>query len=141
VTAVDVMPDAVVLAQRNVARLGFNNVAVLQSSWFAALENRMFEMIVSNPPYIDEIDPHLTQGDVRFEPLTALVAANEGLSDLASIVTTSRKHLSPGGWLLVEHGWTQGEAVRALFTDAGYRAVETCRDYGSNERLTLGQWS
>lgn len=141
VTAVDVMPDAVVLAQRNVARLGFNNVAVLQSSWFAALENRMFEMIVSNPPYIDENDPHLTQGDVRFEPLTALVAANEGLSDLACIVTTSRKHLSPGGWLLVEHGWTQGEAVRALFTDAGYRAVETCRDYGSNERLTLGQWS
>lgn len=141
VTAVDVMPDAVALARRNVERLRLNNVSVLQSSWFAALESRMFEMIVSNPPYIDEDDPHLAQGDVRFEPLTALVAANQGLADLDHIVTTSRQHLLPGGWLLVEHGWTQGEAVRALFTRAGYAAVETCRDYGGNERLTLGQWS
>ncbi|MEB7916748.1 peptide chain release factor N(5)-glutamine methyltransferase [Enterobacter mori] len=140
VTAVDVMPDAVTLAQRNVKRLGLGNVTVLQSSWFTALENRLFALIVSNPPYIDEHDPHLAQGDVRFEPLTALVAANEGLADLDHIVTTSRQHLLPGGWLLVEHGWTQGNAVRALFTNAGYRAVATCRDYGGNERLTLGQW-
>lgn len=141
VTAVDVMPDAVSLAQRNVERLGLNNVTVLQSSWFSALENRIFGMIVSNPPYIDERDPHLAQGDVRFEPLTALVAGNAGLADLEHIVTTSQQHLLPGGWLLVEHGWTQGEAVRALFTRAGYGAVETCRDYGGNERLTLGQWA
>lgn len=140
VTGVDVMPDAVALAQRNVERLGLRNVTLLQSSWFAALENRSFAMIVSNPPYIDEHDPHLAQGDVRFEPLTALVAANAGLADLDHIVTTSRQHLRPSGWLLVEHGWTQGEAVRALFTQAGYVAVETCHDYGGNERLTLGQW-
>jgi release factor glutamine methyltransferase len=140
VTAVDVMPDAVTLAQRNVERLGLGNVTVLQSSWFSALENRLFALIVSNPPYIDQHDPHLEQGDVRFEPLTALVAANEGLADLDHIVTTSRQHLLSGGWLLVEHGWTQGNAVRALFTNAGYRAVATCRDYGGNERLTLGQW-
>ncbi|MEG5564587.1 peptide chain release factor N(5)-glutamine methyltransferase [Enterobacter ludwigii] len=141
VTAVDVMPDAVALAQRNVARLCFPNVTVLQSSWFSALDNRTFGMIVSNPPYIDEHDPHLTQGDVRFEPLTALVAANEGLADIVHIVTTSRQHLHPGGWLLVEHGWTQGDAVRDVFIAAGYRAVETCRDYGGNDRLTLGQWA
>lgn len=141
VTAVDVMPDAVALAQRNQQRLGLSNVTVLQSSWFSALANRTFAMIVSNPPYIDEHDPHLAQGDVRFEPLTALVAANEGLADLDHIVSTSRQHLLPGGWLLVEHGWTQGEAVRALFTAAGYTVVETCRDYGGNDRLTLGQWS
>ncbi|WP_432223908.1 peptide chain release factor N(5)-glutamine methyltransferase [Enterobacter wuhouensis] len=141
VTAVDVMPDAVALAQRNVERLGLRNVTVLQSSWFTALENCAFAMIVSNPPYINEDDPHLAQGDVRFEPLTALVAANAGLADLDHIVTMSRTHLLPGGWLLVEHGWTQGEAVRALFTTAGYAAVETCRDYGGNERLTLGQWA
>ncbi|MEP8942409.1 peptide chain release factor N(5)-glutamine methyltransferase [Enterobacter ludwigii] len=141
VTAVDVMPDAVALAQRNVARLGFPNVTVLQSSWFSSLDNRTFGMIVSNPPYIDEHDPHLTQGDVRFEPLTALVAANEGLADIVHIVTTSRQHLLPGGWLLVEHGWTQGDAVRDVFIAAGYRAVETCRDYGGNDRLTLGQWA
>jgi release factor glutamine methyltransferase len=140
VMAVDVMPDAVTLAQRNMERLGLGNVTVLQSSWFTALENRLFALIVSNPPYIDEHDPHLAQGDVRFEPLTALVAANEGLADLDHIVTTSRQHLLPGGWLLVEHGWTQGNAVRALFTNAGYREVATCRDYGGNERLTLGQW-
>ncbi|WP_253377501.1 peptide chain release factor N(5)-glutamine methyltransferase [unidentified bacterial endosymbiont] len=141
VTAVDVMPDAVALAQRNLERLGFSNVSVRQSSWFSALESDTFEMIVSNPPYIDQHDPHLAQGDVRFEPLTALVAARAGMADLDHIVTTSREHLLPEGWLLVEHGWTQGEAVRALFTTAGYTAVETCRDYGGNERLTLGTWA
>lgn len=141
VTAVDLMPDAVALAQRNVQRLGLCNVTVLQSRWFSALEARSFGMIVSNPPYIDENDPHLAQGDVRFEPRTALVASGEGLADLDHIVTTSRQHLLHGGWLLVEHGWTQGEAVRDLFTRAGYTGVETCRDYGGNERLTLGQWA
>lgn len=96
-------------------------------------------MIVSNPPYIDEHDPHLSQGDVRFEPLTALVAANAGLADIEHIITAARQHLVSGGWLLLEHGWTQGEAVRARFTDAGYLGVETCRDYGGNDRLTLGR--
>ena len=139
VTAVDVMPDAVALAQRNLARLGFSNVQINQSSWFSALAQHAFEMIVSNPPYIDEHDPHLSQGDVRFEPLTALVAANDGLADIEHIITTAREYLVPGGWLLLEHGWTQGAAVRALFSAAGYASVETCRDYGGNERLTLGK--
>lgn len=139
VTAVDVMPDAVALAQRNLARLGFSNVQILQSSWFSAIASQQFDMIVSNPPYIDEQDPHLSQGDVRFEPLTALVAANEGLADIEHIITTARDHLVSGGWLLLEHGWTQGAAVRALFSAAGYAAVETCRDYGGNDRLTLGK--
>lgn len=139
ITAVDVMPDAVALAQRNLARLGFSNVQINQSSWFSALAQHAFEMIVSNPPYIDEHDPHLSQGDVRFEPLTALVAANDGLADIEHIITTAREYLVPGGWLLLEHGWTQGAAVRALFSAAGYASVETCRDYGGNERLTLGK--
>jgi len=139
VTAVDLMPDAVALAQRNTARHGLTNVTVLQSSWFAALGKQTFSIIVSNPPYIDEMDPHLSQGDVRFEPLTALVAANAGLADLDHIITAARGHLEPGGWLLLEHGWTQGEAVRELFAAAGYAGIETCRDYGGNERLTLGR--
>ncbi|PKA31690.1 peptide chain release factor N(5)-glutamine methyltransferase [Cedecea lapagei] len=139
ITAVDVMPDAVALAQRNLARLGFSNVQINQSSWFSALAQYAFEMIVSNPPYIDEHDPHLSQGDVRFEPLTALVAANDGLADIEHIITTAREYLVPGGWLLLEHGWTQGAAVRSLFSAAGYASVETCRDYGGNERLTLGK--
>lgn len=139
VTAVDVMPDAVALAQRNLARLALPNVTVLHSSWFTALGDRQFEMIVSNPPYIDEADPHLAKGDVRFEPRSALVAGDQGLADLSHIITQSRQHLVSGGWLLLEHGWTQGEAVRALLLQAGFDQVETCRDYGGNERLTLGK--
>ncbi len=139
VTAVDVMPDAVALAQRNLARLALPNVTVLHSSWFTALGDRQFETIVSNPPYIDEADPHLAEGDVRFEPRSALVAADHGLADLSHIIIQSRQHLVSGGWLLLEHGWTQGEAVRVLFLQAGFECVETCRDYGGNERLTVGK--
>lgn len=141
VTALDVMPDAVALAKRNVERLGLHNVQVLQSSWFTGVAGQSFGMIVSNPPYIDEHDPHLTQGDVRFEPLTALVAADEGLADIEHIIKTARQHLVPGGWLLIEHGWTQGQAVRERFLQAGYADTETCRDYGGNDRLTLGRVS
>ncbi|MDH0060448.1 peptide chain release factor N(5)-glutamine methyltransferase [Leclercia adecarboxylata] len=139
VTAVDVMPDAVALAQRNLERLALPNVTVLHSSWFTALADLQFEMIVSNPPYIDEADPHLAEGDVRFEPLSALVAVDQGLADLSHIITQSHHHLVRGGWLLLEHGWTQGEAVRTLFLQAGFDQVETCRDYGGNERLTAGK--
>lgn len=141
VTALDVMPDAVALAKRNVERLGLHNVQVLQSSWFTGVAGQSFGMIVSNPPYIDEHDPHLNEGDVRFEPLTALVAADEGLADIEHIITTARQHLVPGGWLLIEHGWTQGQAVRERFLQAGYVDTETCRDYGGNDRLTLGRVS
>lgn len=140
VTAVDLMPDAVALAQRNLERLALKNVTVQQSSWFTALADQQFEMIVSNPPYIDECDPHLGEGDVRFEPRSALVAADHGLADLSHIIIQSRQHLVSNGWLLLEHGWTQGEAVRNLFRQAGFAQVETCRDYGGNERLTVGKW-
>lgn len=140
VTAVDFMPDAAALAARNAAHLALNNVTVLQSDWFSALKGQRFAMIVSNPPYIDEIDPHLAEGDVRFEPRTALVAADQGLADLAHIIREGRQYLLPNAYMLLEHGWKQGEAVRALFNEAGYLDVETCRDYGDNERLTLGRW-
>ncbi|MEG1422954.1 MAG: peptide chain release factor N(5)-glutamine methyltransferase [Citrobacter sp.] len=139
VTAVDRMPDAVALATRNAQHLGIRNVRVLQSDWFSALQGQRFDMIVSNPPYIDEQDPHLAQGDVRFEPLTALVAGANGLADIVHIIDQSQHVLTPGGYLLLEHGWQQGEAVRDAFMRAGYLAVETCRDYGGNERITLGR--
>ncbi|NPD55781.1 peptide chain release factor N(5)-glutamine methyltransferase [Klebsiella aerogenes] len=141
VTAVDFMPDAAALAARNAAHLALNNVTVLQSDWFSALKGQRFAMIVSNPPYIDETDPHLAEGDVRFEPRTALVAADQGLADLAHIIREGRQYLLPNAYMLLEHGWKQGEAVRALFNEAGYLDVETCRDYGDNERLTLGRWA
>ena len=139
VTAVDRMPDAVELAQRNAAHLAINNIHIQQSDWFSALPDRPFTMIVSNPPYIDEQDPHLTQGDVRFEPLTALVAGDSGMADIVHIIQQSRARLEAGGFLLLEHGWQQGAAVRDAFIRAGYQAVETCRDYGDNERITLGR--
>ncbi|WP_437890775.1 peptide chain release factor N(5)-glutamine methyltransferase [Phytobacter sp. V91] len=139
VTAVDVVPDAVQLAKRNAQHHGIENITLLESHWFSALEGECFEMIVSNPPYIDEQDPHLAEGDVRFEPRSALVAAQEGLADIAWIIAQSRRFLRPGGWLLIEHGWQQGSAVRTLFVEQGYGEVETCRDYGGNERLTLAR--
>ncbi|CAI8841982.1 peptide chain release factor N(5)-glutamine methyltransferase [Kosakonia quasisacchari] len=139
VTAVDLVPDAVALAQRNAAHLNITNIEILQSRWFSALEGQQFAMIVSNPPYIDEHDPHLAQGDVRFEPLSALVAADDGLADLRTIIDDARQYVLPGGWLLLEHGWQQGADVRAAFEHYGWQHVATCRDYADNERLTLGQ--
>ncbi|HGL4294146.1 TPA: peptide chain release factor N(5)-glutamine methyltransferase [Citrobacter sedlakii] len=140
VTAVDRMPEAVALAQRNATRHAITNVRILQSDWFSALAGNQFEMIVSNPPYIDEQDPHLSQGDVRFEPLTALVAGYHGMADIKHIIERARAVLMPEGMLLLEHGWQQGTAVRDAFVRAGYHDVETCRDYGDNERVTLGRW-
>ncbi|EMN4128884.1 MULTISPECIES: peptide chain release factor N(5)-glutamine methyltransferase [Providencia] len=141
VVGVDFNPEAVSLAQRNQQRLAIDNVQFLQSNWFSSLSSQHFDMIVSNPPYIDENDLHLQQGDVRFEPLTALVADNQGLADLDHIVSKSREYLSQQGWLLVEHGWQQGVAVRELFKQYGYSNIETCQDYGGRDRITLGQWN
>ncbi|HCQ7756373.1 peptide chain release factor N(5)-glutamine methyltransferase [Citrobacter sp. 50677481] len=140
VTAVDRMPEAVALAQRNATRHAITNVRIQQSDWFSALAGNQFEMIVSNPPYIDELDPHLSQGDVRFEPLTALVAGDHGMADIKHIIDRARAVLMPEGMLLLEHGWQQGTAVRDAFVRTGYHDVETCRDYGDNERVTLGRW-
>lgn len=139
IVALDLIPDAVALARRNAENLGVRNVTIMQSNWFAALGAQHFDLIVSNPPYIDAADPHLAEGDVRFEPRSALVAAENGLADLRLLVEEGRAYLRSGGWLLLEHGWQQGAAVRALFDAAGYTQVETCRDYGGNERLTAGQ--
>lgn len=139
VTAVDLIPEAVALAQRNADHLGIRNIEIVQSRWFSALEGQTFSLIVSNPPYIDAQDPHLAQGDVRFEPLSALVAADNGLADLHTLIKDAPRYLLPQGWLLLEHGWQQGAAVRDIFARYGWQQVETCRDYGDNERLTLGR--
>ncbi|PQQ22845.1 peptide chain release factor N(5)-glutamine methyltransferase [Photorhabdus hindustanensis] len=140
VIGVDINPDAVMLAQGNAEKLKIQNVDFGVSDWFSSLNNQQFGMIVSNPPYIDETDPHLSQGDVRFEPDSALIAARQGIADLNTIIDLSRHFLLPGGWLLLEHGWRQGNVVRSLFSESGYRQVTTFQDYGGNERITLGQW-
>ncbi|MGE6284867.1 peptide chain release factor N(5)-glutamine methyltransferase [Aeromonas media] len=139
VWAVDRMPDAAALARANSAALGLP-IEVRDGSWFEPLSDApRFDMIVSNPPYIDGADPHLEEGDVRFEPRSALVADEQGLADIRLIVASAPAHLCPGGWLLLEHGWEQGAAVRQLLLQQGYCQVETVRDYGDNERMTLGR--
>lgn len=140
ITALDLIPEAVELARDNASRLGITNVEVLQSDWFSALNTQRFTLIVSNPPYIDGEDPHLSQGDVRFEPRSALVADNKGFADLRTLIESSRDFLEPGGWLLLEHGWQQAVQTRELFTDAGYTEIQSCQDYGGNDRLTVGRY-
>lgn len=139
VLACDAVAAAVELATVNAGRLGLP-VAVVLSHWFESLPPGRFDLIVSNPPYIASSDHHLGEGDVRFEPATALIAGDDGLDDIRTIVTASPEWLSDNGWLVIEHGYDQGEAVRDLFLQAGLAAVETRKDYGHCDRLTLGQW-
>ncbi|QHM70813.1 peptide chain release factor N(5)-glutamine methyltransferase [Mixta intestinalis] len=137
---VDRVAEAVALAQHNACRLGLANVAFLQSDWFSAVGERRFAMIVSNPPYIDAEDRHLQQGDVRFEPLSALVAAEQGLADIRHIAQAARHYLLAGGWLMLEHGWQQGEAVRDILAAHDYQAVTTCQDYAGHDRVTFASY-
>jgi release factor glutamine methyltransferase len=138
-TAVDRVPEAVELAERNRQRLHLNNAEVLSSHWFSALEGRRFDLIISNPPYIADADPHLAAGDVRFEPSSALVAGSDGMDDLRIIISQAPSHLKEGGWLLLEHGYDQGAAVRDLLTQHGFERVQTRRDLGGHERISFGQ--
>lgn len=141
VVGIDLMPDAQQLATHNAQTLGITNSTFLAGSWFEPLQaGTQFAVIVSNPPYIEENDPHLQQGDVRFEPLSALVAKDQGLADIRHITQSAREYLSNDGWLLFEHGYDQGEAVRQIFHGHGYVDVETHRDYGNNDRVTLGRY-
>ncbi|SDI45553.1 [protein release factor]-glutamine N5-methyltransferase [Pseudomonas delhiensis] len=139
VTGVDRIPEAVALAERNRERLRLANVGFRQSHWFSALEGERFALIVGNPPYIPGSDPHLQQGDVRFEPKSALVAGADGLDDIRLIVGQAPRFLEPGGWLLLEHGYDQGPAVRDLLLGNGFREVESRRDLGGHERISLGR--
>jgi release factor glutamine methyltransferase len=138
VTAVEASAGAFAVAQRNAAKLGLERVRLLRSDWFSALAGERFALILSNPPYLADDDPHLAQGDLPFEPRSAL-AAGDGLAAIRRIVREAPKHLDAGGWLLIEHGWEQGEPVRSLFVDAGFSSVETVRDLEQRERVTQGQ--
>ncbi|SDS93600.1 release factor glutamine methyltransferase [Halopseudomonas sabulinigri] len=139
-TGSDRVAEAVVLAQCNAERLRLSNVQFVLSHWFAELQGQRFELIVSNPPYIAADDPHLAQGDVRFEPRSALVSGADGLDDIRHLVSTAPAHLQPGGWLLLEHGWQQAEAVAELLRARGYQQVQSWRDLGGNLRVTGGRW-
>jgi len=136
---VDKQAEAVALAEQNRQTLYLSNAQFLQSDWFSAVRGQRFAAIVSNPPYIAENDEHLEQGDLRFEPKTALIGGKDGLDDLRHIIHHAPNYLKASGWLLLEHGWQQAKAVRCLLQTAGFSQIESLRDLGGNWRVSLGR--
>lgn len=139
VVATDVSPGALQVAATNARTLGLRNVQLREGSWWAPLKRERFDTIVSNPPYIAENDPHLHRGDLRYEPAKALSSGRDGLDAISLLINGAGAHLQPGGWLLLEHGWGQGQAVRALMAQVGFKQVHSARDLEGRERVTLGQ--
>jgi release factor glutamine methyltransferase len=136
----DASAGALAVAAGNAKHLGLP-VRWFQGRWLEAVAPRpLFDIIVSNPPYVDPTDPHLERGDLRFEPRAALVAGDGGLGDLKAIVRQCRERLRPGGWLLLEHGFAQGQAVRSLLAEQGFADIATHRDPGGQERVTEGRY-
>lgn len=137
VVAVDFSEGALMVAQENARNLSINNVSFLQSHWFDALSKQRFDLIVSNPPYIEEDDPHLSQGDLRFEPRTALVSGADGLDDIRTIILEAQNHLKPNGWLMFEHGYNQATAVANLLKAAEFNQISHIKDLAGIQRVTL----
>ena len=137
IEAVDYSHDAVALAKRNGLNLNLAQVKIYQSDWFSNVaKDKRFDVIVSNPPYIDENDHHLNEGDVKFEPKTALVASDNGLADIKIIARDALSFLNSGGFLYIEHGFEQSHAVQTILADLAYSDIQTVKDYNHNERVT-----
>ncbi len=139
VTAVDFSANALKIAQENAKNLAIQNVSFVQSDWFSALKNQQFDVIVSNPPYIEENDAHVGQGDLRFEPKSALTSGVDGLDDIRKIIGESLHFLKPQGWLLIEHGYNQAKNVRELIAEYASADIATVQDFGGNDRVTMGR--
>ncbi len=139
VVAVDASPAALEVAKKNAATLAITNVRLMLSDWFDALLGERFDLIVSNPPYIEQNDVHLTQGDVRFEPISALASGADGLDDIRHIVADCLIYLKPQGWLMVEHGYNQADLVVDLMAEAGLVSIQTIKDFGGNNRVTMAK--
>ncbi|MFA6164859.1 MAG: peptide chain release factor N(5)-glutamine methyltransferase [Methylobacter sp.] len=140
VSAADFSLPALRIAQLNAGKHKISHINFYHSDWFASVPDTQFNLIISNPPYIAEDDSHLQQGDVRFEPQTALRAADQGLSDIKIITGAARSHLEHGGHLLIEHGYNQQQQVQAIFKDFHYDNVQTYTDLSGQPRVTYGQW-
>ncbi len=137
VDAVDFSHSAVELAKRNAKKLALLHVNIFQSNWYENIPcANKYHLIVSNPPYIDELDIHLDQGDVRFEPKSALVAKQGGFADLIEIAEVARKYLINNGYIFLEHGYEQGKQVREILLDLNYKNAQTIKDYAGNDRIT-----
>ena len=139
VTGIDASAQALAIAGHNAHAL-HATVTLLESDWFAALGTQRFDLIVSNPPYIAERDPHLEQGDLRHEPATALASGHDGLTAIRRIVAVAPQHLLPGAALWLEHGYDQGDAVRELLRQRGFTKVASQRDLANIERISGGVW-
>ena len=140
VAGADASVGALEVARANGVRTGLQRVAFFESNWYQAIGGQRFDLLLANPPYIDGGDEHLARGDLRFEPPSALVSGGGGLDDLRALVAGAPRHLEAGGWLLLEHGFAQGDAVREMLCHAGFVDVETRRDLAGNERATGGRW-
>lgn len=138
VTATDASRAALAVAEGNARRNHIGNVRFVHGDWYAPLGDARFDVIVSNPPYVAEGDPHLREGDLRFEPALALSCGSDGLAAIRAIVAGAPARLHPGGWLLIEHGWEQGAAVREMLREAGFVEVATARDLEQRERVSHG---
>ena len=141
ITAVDFSEEALHVAQENAATLNLNHVTFKQSTWFSEIGHQQFDLIVSNPPYIAKDDVHLQQGDLRFEPITALASGADGLDDIRVIVAHAPQHLNQNGWLILEHGYDQADAASRLLADRGFTQVSHALDLAGIERVTMGCWS
>ena len=139
VTAIDRNPGALEVARKNAARLAPGRIRFLAGDWFSPVQGEVFDLIVSNPPYLATGDIHLSLGDLRFEPELALVAGDDGLDCIRGIVGQSRRFLAPAAWLLIEHGLTQGAQVRALMMDIGLLEARTFTDLEGRDRVTGGR--
>jgi release factor glutamine methyltransferase len=138
VIAVDVLPEALAVARRNAKKIGVANVRFIESNWFSKLGGQDFNIIVANPPYVALGDPHLVQGDLRFEPSDALCAGPNGIDDIQKIINQATEHLQPNGNLMIEHGFEQGSEVRKLLSNAGFNNIVTHRDIAGLERVSCG---
>ena len=139
VTGVDASKPALDVAINNSRQLHIANIHFVLSDWFNNLNDSRFDVIVSNPPYMEETDTHLQQGDLRFEPISALASGTDGLDDIRRIIDGCLIHLKPQGWLMFEHGYNQAESVRDLLAQAGLVNIETFKDLGGNDRVTIGK--
>lgn len=139
VVASDTSAAALAIAQENASSSGISNITFVQSDWFAQVGSQVFNLITSNPPYIETNDPHLSQGDLRFEPSSALVSQGDGLNDLRIIIQQAAHYLSADGHLIVEHGYNQFAQVSALFEDAGFGGIQQHKDLNDLLRCTAGK--
>ncbi|MDH3326061.1 MAG: peptide chain release factor N(5)-glutamine methyltransferase [Gammaproteobacteria bacterium] len=138
--AVDFSVEALKVAKHNAEKLNISGVTFSQSSWFSELESQKFDLIISNPPYIELNDEHLKQGDVASEPVSALTSGIDGLDDIRVISEQARNFLNTSGWLMLEHGWNQAAEVRGILAANGYKKIQSIKDFSNIERLTIAQF-